>query len=241
MSTITFIAVVVALVIVVSYLRKQKAPSLGQGRQPVQSKDTRRCSPQARDPFPELREVVVIDFETTGLDPAKDRVISVAAVAANIQEMIADRGQEVRYFSARFNPERHIPKEASKIHGITDADVKDEKPFRDHASALLEFIGTRTIIAHNAEFDVAFLKAELERCGLTLPEGEVFCTMKHGARMLGRSRISLDALSREFSLGARESSRHDALEDTILTLKIATAMAASEKGLRVHTMDVGNV
>jgi DNA polymerase-3 subunit epsilon len=112
----------------------------------------------AGEPWVE-RRIAFIDVETTGRDPAADRVVEMGIV-------IGDGGQVVTRYNWLFNPGRPIPKEISDIHGITDADVADKPTFAELAGEILAALGDAIPAAYNASFDRAFLLAELERAGV---------------------------------------------------------------------------
>lgn len=96
-------------------------------------------------------EFIVLDFETTGLSAEYDRVVEVAAIKFSDKEM-------VETFHTLVNPKRRIPTNSTKIHGITDSMVKRKPNIYDILPNLLDFIGDSTIVAHNARFDMSFLK-----------------------------------------------------------------------------------
>lgn len=96
-------------------------------------------------------EFIVLDFETTGLSAEYDRIIEVAAIKFSDKEM-------VEVFHTLVNPKRRIPSDSTKIHGITDSMVKGKPNIYDILPDLLDFIGDSTIVAHNARFDMSFLK-----------------------------------------------------------------------------------
>jgi DNA polymerase-3 subunit epsilon len=106
--------------------------------------------------------IVAIDTETTGRDPAIDRIVEVAAV-------IWDGADIVQRLSWLVNPGRPIPKEASDIHGISDQDVAGQPPFSNILPSLLQALSGHVPLAYNADFDRQFLMAEYNRCGV--PEG----------------------------------------------------------------------
>ena len=104
---------------------------------------------------------VLFDTETTGLDPLTgDRVIEIAAL-----ELINDlpTGQ---HFHALIDPQRDIPSDATRIHGIANAHIVGKPLFDSVAAELLAFFGEGKLIAHNAPFDFGFLNAEFARLGL---------------------------------------------------------------------------
>ncbi|RYF54952.1 MAG: hypothetical protein EOO27_22360, partial [Comamonadaceae bacterium] len=111
----------------------------------------------------------VIDVETTGLSPKSDRIVELAVVR------IDQRGDVVDEWSTRFNPEG--PVGATHIHGITQADVASAPLFRELASHIVPYIAGLPIAAHNARFDLAFLRAEFRRAGWDVPWLAAYCTL----------------------------------------------------------------
>jgi DNA polymerase-3 subunit epsilon len=107
--------------------------------------------------FSDLR-LVSIDTETTGRDPAVDRIVEIACV-------IWEKGAVVARTSWLVNPERPIPKEASDIHGISDDDVRDKPIFAQVIDEVLEAMAGAVPLAHNAEYDRLVLAAEIARIG----------------------------------------------------------------------------
>lgn len=111
----------------------------------------------------------IIDVETTGLSPKRDRVLELAVVRV-------DRGGHViDEWSTRFNPEG--PVGATHIHGITQADVVHAPLFRDVATSIVPYISGLPIAAHNARFDLSFLRAEFSRAGWDVPWLPAYCTL----------------------------------------------------------------
>ncbi|MCT1365049.1 MULTISPECIES: exonuclease domain-containing protein [unclassified Microbacterium] len=121
-------------------------------------------SPRASQPY-----FAIIDVETTGLSPNRDRVLELAVVRVDHQ------GQVVDEWSTRFNPEG--PVGATHIHGITQADVVRAPLFRDVATSIIPYISGLPIAAHNARFDLSFLRAEFRRAGWDVPWLPAFCTL----------------------------------------------------------------
>ena len=97
-----------------------------------------------------LGSFTVIDVETTGLKPAKDRIVEVSAIRF-------DKWEPVGRFSTLINPEMHIPDDAARIHGITDEDVADAPVIEDVIESLSAFVGPATVVGHNVKFDLQFL------------------------------------------------------------------------------------
>jgi DNA polymerase-3 subunit epsilon len=146
------------------------------------------------------RRVVIFDTETTGRSPLDgDRIVEIGCV-----EMI---GFEVsRSFHAYLNPERDVPEEVVRVHGLTGAFLRDKPLFKAVHADLMNFFGEEDmLVAHNAEFDRGFLNAELERLGLPILPQERFIDTLAVARKKLRAgqRLSLDALSKYYRLDQR--------------------------------------
>ena len=109
---------------------------------------------------------VVFDTETTGFSPTTDRIVELGAVKFRNGEVVEEK-------SWLINPGRKIPYWATKVHGITDEEVKNEPAFADIYPQFLEFISGSVLIAHNAKFDISFVKAEATRAGRELPANKV--------------------------------------------------------------------
>jgi len=106
-----------------------------------------------------MREIVM-DTETTGLDPADGhRIVEIGAVEL---ENLLPTG---RIYHQYINPERSMPKEAEQIHGLSSEFLADKPVFAGIAPAFLEFIGEARLVIHNAAFDLRMLNAEFERLG----------------------------------------------------------------------------
>ena len=102
-----------------------------------------------------LREIV-IDTETTGLDPTNgDRLIELGCIE------IVNRIPTGREFHRYLNPQRDIHRDAVAVHGLTGEFLKDKPLFKDVADEFLAFIGDAPLVAHNASFDIGFINAEL--------------------------------------------------------------------------------
>jgi DNA polymerase III subunit epsilon len=161
-----------------------------------------------------MREIV-LDTETTGLDPATgDRVVEVACV-----ELInlLPTGRELHFYC---NPERDMPEEAMAVHGLSSEFLSDKPLFADQADGFIAFMAGARLIAHNADFDVRFLQAELKRCGRARLGSEVVDTLQLARRKFPGSPASLDALCRRFAIDLSERTKHGALIDTRLLAKV---------------------
>jgi DNA polymerase III subunit epsilon len=121
-------------------------------------------------------EVVVLDFETTGLYPASDRTIEVAAT------LLVDH-QPAETFHQLMHPGRRLPSFITGLTGITDAMLRGQPQPEEVMPRLQQFVRGLPIVAHNASFDRGFLLAEFARAGL-LPESKFLCTMRLARRLV---------------------------------------------------------
>lgn len=120
-------------------------------------------------PMSSVPHFAIVDVETTGLSPRQNRIVELAVVRVDSEGNLVDE------WSTRFNPEG--PVGATHIHGITQADVAGAPLFRDVAAGLIPYISGVPIAAHNANFDLAFLRAEFQRAGWDTPWLPAFCTL----------------------------------------------------------------
>jgi DNA polymerase III subunit epsilon len=162
-----------------------------------------------------MREIV-LDTETTGLDPNDGhRVIEIGCV-----ELI-DHFPTGRTFQHYLNPERDMPAEAQRIHGITGEFLRDKPLFGHVVEAFLEFIADSPLVIHNAGFDLKFLNAELHRHGHPpLSAARAIDTIDIAKNKYPGSRYSLDELCRRFSIDLSGRSLHGALLDAELTAQV---------------------
>jgi DNA polymerase-3 subunit epsilon len=162
-----------------------------------------------------LREVI-LDTETTGLDPANgDRVVEIGALE------LLNHLPTGRTFHVYVNPERDMPKEAEAVHGLSAAFLRDKPVFAAIAQDFLDFIGDATLIIHNASFDVAFLNAELAflRLPALMPE-RVVDTLHIARQKHPGSANSLDALCRRYGIDNSRRTKHGALLDSELLAEV---------------------
>ena len=158
---------------------------------------------------------IVLDTETTGLDPADGhRVVEVACVEL---VNLLPTGRELHFYC---NPERDMPEEALAIHGLSAEFLSDKPLFAAQAERFVAFMGDARLIAHNADFDVRFLQAELKSCGRKRLGCEVVDTLQLARRKFPGSPASLDALCRRFAIDLSERTKHGALIDTRLLAKV---------------------
>ena len=163
-----------------------------------------------------MSRTVLFDTETTGLDPLTgDRVIEVAAL-----ELIRDLPSG-RHFHALVHPGRDIPEEATRVHGITLAQLADKPRFADIADEMLAFFGDDPLVAHNAAFDFGFIDAELARLRLpSLARHRMIDTLAMAKLRFPGLPNSLDALCRRFGIDLSARTTHNALLDCKLLAEV---------------------
>jgi DNA polymerase-3 subunit epsilon len=158
-----------------------------------------------------MREIV-LDTETTGLDPfSGHRVVEIGCV-----ELI-NHVRTGNYFHTYLNPERDMPREAENVHGLSEAFLKDKPRFAEVAGSFLEFIADSTLVIHNAAFDMKFLNAELSVAKRhTIPMERAIDTVLMARQKFPGQPASLDALCKRFSIDLTARTKHGALLDAEL-------------------------
>lgn len=158
-----------------------------------------------------MREVV-LDTETTGLDPGSGhRVVEIGCIELH------NHVRTGRSFHSYVNPQRDMPEEAFAIHGISGEFLTDQPVFAIIVEDLLGFLGDAPIVAHNASFDLGFLNAELKRSGLpAIALSRMVDTVTVARRRFPGAQVSLDALCRRFEIDLSARTKHGALLDAEL-------------------------
>ena len=158
-----------------------------------------------------MREIA-LDTETTGFDALKgDRIVEIGCV-----EMF-NHLPTGEVFHRYLNPERDMPEEAFKVHGLSADFLADKPLFAQVASDFLEFIGDAPLVIHNAEFDMRFINAELARLGFpTLPMSRSIDTVVMARKRFPGAQANLDALCRRFEIDNAHRTKHGALLDAEL-------------------------
>ena len=180
-----------------------------------------------------MREVV-LDTETTGLDPlAGHRVVEIGCI--ELFNHIATGNEYHTYL----NPERDMPAEAEGVHGLSIGFLSDKALFAHVADDMLAFIGDAPIVAHNAGFDLAFVNAELRRVGRAiLTADRAIDTVLLARRKFPGAQASLDALCRRFQIDTTERSKHGALLDAKLLAQVYLELVGGrEPGLALANTD----
>lgn len=168
--------------------------------------------------------VLIVDTETTGLSAKNDRIVEIAAVEAEPRTGISNR--ELHHV---VNPHMAIPARATAIHGITDANVATAPAFEQIADELLDLIAHRTVVAHNASFDVGMIDAELVRCGRpTLKESNVTVVDSLEvcrALLPSKEKFTLDEVCTQFGISLAGRTSHGALIDVKLLASVMPMLA----------------
>jgi DNA polymerase-3 subunit epsilon len=161
-----------------------------------------------------MREIV-LDTETTGLDPlAGHRVVEVGCIE------LVNTVATGRSFHAYFNPEMLMPTGAEDVHGLSDEFLADKPRFAERVDELLAFIGDAQLVIHNAQFDIGFLNAELERVGKPGLANSYVDTVSMARRKFPGQRVSLDALCERFAIDNSSRTKHGALLDSELLAEV---------------------
>lgn len=169
---------------------------------------------------------IVLDTETTGLDPKQGhRIIEVAAIELDGRK-VSDRT-----FHRYLNPEREIDEGAAAVHGLTLERLQNEAKFAEIAPALLEFIAGAQLIIHNAPFDIGFLNAELTLAGLPTLSNPVIDTLKVAKELHPGKKNNLNALCDRYFIDNSHRTLHGALLDTELLADVYLGMTRGQESL----------
>ncbi|HPD83776.1 MAG: DNA polymerase III subunit epsilon [Alphaproteobacteria bacterium] len=178
-----------------------------------------------------MREIV-FDTETTGMDPATgDKLVEIGCVE------LENHIPTGRTYHQYLNPERDVPAEAVAVHGLTLEKLKNEPTFGEIVGDFLEFIGTDSkLIAHNAEFDMKFINAELKTFGFPAIEPKrVVDTLIIARKKFPGSPASLDALCRRFNIDNTGRTLHGALLDSELLAEVyLELLGGRQRGLEIE-------
>ena len=162
-----------------------------------------------------MREIV-LDTETTGLDPLQGhRVVEIGCLE------LVNHMPTGRSFHVYLNPDRDMPMGAFQVHGLSEEFLSDKPRFPEVVDDFLAFIDDGALIAHNASFDVNFLNAELQRASRPVIPGErVIDTLALARRKFPGANNSLDALCRRFNVDNSGRTLHGALLDSELLAEV---------------------
>ena len=162
-----------------------------------------------------MREIV-LDTETTGLDPGTgDKIVEIGAVE------LWNHLPTGKTFHKYLNPERNMPEEAQAVHGLTEDFLKDKPLFSQIVDDFLRFIKDSKLIIHNASFDMKFINAELELAKKSKLSGDIAIdTLSIARKKFPGSPASLDALCRRFNIDNSARTLHGALLDSEILAEV---------------------
>lgn len=162
-----------------------------------------------------MREIV-IDTETTGLDPELgDRIVEIGAVE------LVNQMPTGRTFHVYVNPQRDMPQEAFAVHGLSATFLADKPVFAAVAADFAAFVGDAKLVIHNAAFDMKFINAELGWAGRSLiPVARAVDTLDIARRRFPGAQNTLDALCRRFGVDNSAREKHGALLDSELLAEV---------------------
>ncbi len=162
-----------------------------------------------------MREIV-FDTETTGLSFAGgDRMVEIGCVE------LVNRVETGRTFHAYFHPERDMPAEAERVHGLSATFLAKHPVFAAGVAALLDFLGDAPLVAHNAGFDFSFLNGELERCGsVAVCRTRMVDTLAIARTRHPGAKHTLDALCNRYGIDRSHRVLHGALLDAQLLAQV---------------------
>jgi DNA polymerase-3 subunit epsilon len=156
----------------------------------------------------------VIDVETSGFRPGNARIISLAALALDVDGRVEE--SVVSLLDPGVDPG------PTHVHGLTAAMLRDQPQFADIVGDVVEVLHGRTLVAHNVEFDYAFLTAEAEIVDTELPINAVMCTVELARRLeLGIDNLRLETLAAYWGVPQRRP--HDAFDDAVVLTGVLAA------------------
>jgi DNA polymerase-3 subunit epsilon len=162
-----------------------------------------------------MNREIVLDTETTGLSPADgDRLVEIGAV-----ELI-NHIPSGRHYHVYINPQRSMPEEAFRVHGLSEEFLADKPLFAAVADEFRDFLGDAKLIIHNAAFDIGFLNAELKKTGRPVLSNEVIDTVALARAKHPGSRVSLDALCKLYGIDNSRRTLHGALLDSEILAEV---------------------
>jgi DNA polymerase III subunit epsilon len=181
-----------------------------------------------------MREIV-FDTETTGFEPGEGhRIVEIGCVE------LMDHFPTGRTLQIYLNPERDIPIESQRVHGLTAEFLADKALFAHVADELLEFFGNAPLVIHNASFDIKFINAELSRIGRQpIALARAIDTIEIAKRKIPGARYSLDELCKRFGVDLSARTKHGALLDAQLTAEIYLELIGGrQRGLMLAPAEI---
>ena len=181
-----------------------------------------------------MREIV-FDTETTGFEPGEGhRIVEIGCVE------LMDHFPTGRTLQFYLNPERDIPFESQRVHGLSAEFLADKALFAQVVDEFMEFLGDAPLVIHNASFDIKFINAELSRIGRRpIPLARAIDTIEIAKRKLPGARYSLDELCKRFGVDLSARTLHGALLDAQLTAEIYLELIGGrQRGLMLAPVEI---
>jgi DNA polymerase III subunit epsilon len=159
-----------------------------------------------------MQREIILDTETTGMDPSSGhRIVEIGCI-----ELLGGL-KTGKFFHTYFNPERDMPDEAYRVHGLSLEFLIDKPLFAEKVDELLEFLSDSPLVIHNAAFDLRFMNAEFERHGFPcITSDRAIDTVLMARKKFPGAPASLDALCKRFNIDLSARTRHGALLDAEL-------------------------
>jgi DNA polymerase-3 subunit epsilon len=178
-----------------------------------------------------LDEFVVLDVETTGLQPSRQRIIEIAIARFS-------GGAMTNRWESLCSPGRRVPSYITKLTGIDDDLLEEAPTFEAIADAAVELLTDAIVVGHNVQFDLGFLNAELERVGRSPVVNDRVDTLALSTRLLpGLRKPTLNALAERLGVPGQPRSRHRAGPDAALTGLVAVALVGHARDAGFHSLD----
>ena len=159
---------------------------------------------------------IVLDTETTGLDPNEDRIIEVGCI-----ELIDDVPSGEKYHRY-YNPgDKNISEQSEKIHGLNNEYLKEFPSFESQITEFVSFLSDSEILIHNVAFDLSIINSHFTRAGYHLiDENQCTCTLELAKKKFPGSKVNLNALCRKFNISLEARQTHGALTDCFLLAQV---------------------
>lgn len=172
---------------------------------------------------------IVLDTETTGLDPVNHRIIEIGCVELERRRLTG------RHYHQYTNPKRDVDEAAQEVHGISNEFLADKPEFAAVVDEFLAFVKGAELLIHNAPFDIGFLNAELARLGAGYGRMEDYCTVTDTLGMARRKhpgqRNSLDALCKRYGVDNSQRDLHGALLDAEILADVYLMLSGGQTDL----------
>lgn len=182
-----------------------------------------------------VREII-LDTETTGLNPnSGHRIVEIGAYEM-INKVITGKK-----FHSYINPQRSMPEEAYRIHGISSSFLENKPLFKEIANDFLEFIANGVLVIHNAPFDIKFLNYELTLIDLpTLELSNVVDTLILAKKKYPGARVHLDSLCKRFKINNKSRTFHGALLDASLLAEVYIELTGGRQTSFIFNQEIIN-